>query len=328
MSRQFHSSEAKREKLPLVLGVVAQSGAGKTMSALRLATGIAKVWGGDVVVIDTEARRALAYADRFKFQHIPFAPPFGPLDYIEALEYALTKKPGCIVVESMTHEHNGEGGVLEQYEEYLNEKAGGDWQKRERLSKLAWVKPKAQRKKLKNFIVQIGEKCPIIMTYRAGEKIDFTKTENGKPREMGFRPETTSDLIYEMSAQFLLLPGSDGCPTFHSERKEERAMIKMPEQFRGWFTEGVQLSEEIGERLGRWAKGDAIETPQDAPQGETQSKYRDDAGEVCAAIMDASSLDIVAQIFQSFNAINKEYSPADRKLIIQAKDDAKARLSE
>jgi hypothetical protein len=105
-------------------------------------------------------------------------------------------------------------------------------------------------------------------------------------------------------------------------------MIKMPEQFRGWFTEGVQLSEEIGERLGRWAKGDAIETPQDAPQGETQSKYRDDAGEVCAAIMDASSLDIVAQIFQSFNAINKEYSPADRKLIIQAKDDAKARLSE
>jgi hypothetical protein len=329
MSRQFHSKPAKREECPLIISVVGQSGSGKTYSGLRLATGIARARGGDVVVIDTEALRALAYADQFKFQHIPFSAPFSPRDYKAAIEYALTLNPGCILVESMTHEHSGEGGVLWQHDDYLDRKAGDDWQKRERLKLLAWKEPKAQRNELKNFIIQIGAKCPLVLTYRASEKLDFTKKDGtDKPREMGFRPETTSDLIYEMTAQFLLLPGSDGCPTFQSDRKEERAMIKMPAQFRGWFTDGVQLSEEIGERLAHWAKGDTPTSPQDAPQGATPDKYRDDAGEVCAAIMDASSLDIVAQIFQSFNAINKEYSPADRKLIIQAKDEAKARLSE
>ena len=329
MSRQFHSKPATREECPLIISVVGQSGSGKTYSGLRLASGIARARGGDVVVIDTEALRALAYADKFKFQHIPFCAPFGPRDYKAAIQYALTLNPGCILVESMTHEHSGEGGVLWQHDDYLDRKANDDWKARERLNLLAWKEPKAQRKELNNFIVQIGAKCPIVLTYRASEKLDFTKKEgNDKPREMGFRPETTSDLIYEMTAQFLLLPGADGCPTFQSERKEERAMIKMPAQFRGWFTDGVQLSEEIGERLAHWAKGDSPTAPQDAPQDAQPTKWRDDAAEVCAALQDAPTLEIMAEIFKSFNTIKAQYSEADCRAIVAAKDAAKKQLQE
>ena len=37
-----------------------------------------RVCGGDIFVIDTEARRALHYADAFKFRHVPFGAPFDP----------------------------------------------------------------------------------------------------------------------------------------------------------------------------------------------------------------------------------------------------------
>ncbi len=53
-ARRFVIEPAVRRPVPLLLGLAGPSGSGKTYSALRLATGIAKVAGGDVVVIDTE----------------------------------------------------------------------------------------------------------------------------------------------------------------------------------------------------------------------------------------------------------------------------------
>jgi predicted ABC-type transport system involved in lysophospholipase L1 biosynthesis ATPase subunit len=94
--RRFDIRPAVRQKVPLLLGLAGPSGSGKTYSALRLAAGIAEVTGGDVVVIDTENRRAQHYADQFNFQHIDFAPPYGPLDYLAALQTAERTRPACI----------------------------------------------------------------------------------------------------------------------------------------------------------------------------------------------------------------------------------------
>ena len=66
-ARTFTDKEAKRMHVPLLIGLVGSSGSGKTFSALRIATGIQKVTGGDIYYIDTESRRALHYADAFKF---------------------------------------------------------------------------------------------------------------------------------------------------------------------------------------------------------------------------------------------------------------------
>jgi RecA/RadA recombinase len=110
IGRRFDIRPAVRQKVPLLLGLAGPSGSGKTYSALRLAAGIARVAGGDVVVIDTENRRAQHYADQFTFQHIDFAPPYGPLDYLAALQTAERTRPACIVIDSLSHEHDGEGG--------------------------------------------------------------------------------------------------------------------------------------------------------------------------------------------------------------------------
>ena len=47
-ARIFTARPAVRESVPLLIGLTGPSGGGKTFSALRLATGIQTVTGGDV----------------------------------------------------------------------------------------------------------------------------------------------------------------------------------------------------------------------------------------------------------------------------------------
>ena len=111
--RTFEAHQAVRDFVPLLIGLMGPSGSGKTYSALRLATGIQEVTGGDIYALDTEARRMLHYADRFRFQHVPFAAPFGSLDYLAALRFCVGQGGKTIIVDSMSHEHEGPGGLLD-----------------------------------------------------------------------------------------------------------------------------------------------------------------------------------------------------------------------
>jgi len=65
----------------------------------------------------------------------------------EAILAADAAKYPCIVVDSMTHEWAGEGGVLEMQEAELERMAGNDWEKRERVKMASWIKPKMAHKK-------------------------------------------------------------------------------------------------------------------------------------------------------------------------------------
>jgi len=119
MTRTFETKPAVRSQVPLLIGLVSPSGAGKTYSALRLATGIQRVVGGEIFVVDTESRRALHYAEQFKFKHVQFNAPFGPLDYLAAIEHCVREGAKTIVVDSLSHEHEGPGGVLEMHEQEI-----------------------------------------------------------------------------------------------------------------------------------------------------------------------------------------------------------------
>jgi Ni2+-binding GTPase involved in maturation of urease and hydrogenase len=59
--------QAERTQLYLRCALFSPSGSGKTMTALRMAKGIADKLGTEFAVIDTEARSASKYADRFTF---------------------------------------------------------------------------------------------------------------------------------------------------------------------------------------------------------------------------------------------------------------------
>jgi hypothetical protein len=127
----FEDRPAVPSKVPLLIGIMGPSGGGKTYSALRLASGITRIAGGEFAVIDTESKRALHYASDFKFRHINFAAPFSPLDYLAALEHCAKRGMTTVVVDSMSHEHEGPGGVLEWQAAEVERLSGGDAAKAE-----------------------------------------------------------------------------------------------------------------------------------------------------------------------------------------------------
>lgn len=258
LSRRFDIRQAVREKVPLLLGLAGPSGSGKTYSALRLATGIARVAGGDVVVIDTENRRAQHYADLFAFQHIDFAPPYGPLDYLAAIHTAERTRPACIIIDSLSHEHDGEGGTLDCVTAELDRLAGSDTGLQQKLAAAAWRKPKAARRALLSGLLRL--QSHVIVCIRANERTRMTREAVAEPVDMGLTPIAAPEFLFELTCSALLRAGSQGAPTWASSLPGEHAAIKLPRQFETLFRQDCPLDEAHGEMLARWAAGETLNT--------------------------------------------------------------------
>ncbi len=223
------------------------------MSALRLAKGIC----GDqpFALIDTEAGRAKAYADQFKFDHGDLRPPFRPGAYLEAIVAADEAGYPAIVVDSMSHEHAGDGGLLDWHDEILDKRAGDDWKKREAMNMLAWVEPKGAHKRMVERLLQL--RAHLILCFRAEAKIEMAK-EDGKTviREKkslvgynGWIPIAEKNLPYELTVFHMLIADKPGVP--HP--------IKLQEQHRALFPADVPITEASGAQLAAWARGGQID---------------------------------------------------------------------
>ncbi|HYE57565.1 MAG TPA: AAA family ATPase [Rhodothermales bacterium] len=262
-ARVFEDAPAVRQRVPLIVNIVGPSGSGKTYSALRLATGFQKVTGGDVYVVDTEAKRSLHYADRFKFRHVPFSAPFGPLDYLAAVEHCVKKGAGTVVIDSASHLHEGPGGVLEMHEAEC-QRLSEQWrQTRDKVQIAAWQKPKSELRRFINSILQMP--VNLILCLRAKEKLKVVA--GGKPQPLGFMPIASDELVYEATVSCLLYPGSKGVPAWHPEEMGEKGIVKLPAQFDGFFPKGAALSEDVGAKLAEWAAGGGP-APKPANDGE------------------------------------------------------------
>lgn len=266
ITRTFEDKPATRDRVPLLIGLMGPSGSGKTFSALRLATGIQQVSGGDIYFIDTEARRGLHYADKFKYRHMEFAAPFGSLDYLAAIRHCVNRGAGVVIVDSLSHEHDGPGGVLEQHEQELDRMAGQDYGKRNAMNLIAWAKPKAARRQFISGLLQVN--CNFVFCFRAKEKAKPVK-KDGKTviENQGWMPIAGEEFCYEQTINCLLLPSANGVPTWRSDEPGERAMMKLPEQFRPLFGHGEALTEDMGHRMAEWARG--VEAPSRQVNAET-----------------------------------------------------------
>lgn len=300
----FKIVDAKRERTPLILAVSGPSSSGKTYTACELAVGVQRVTGGRIGLADTEARRGLHYADLFRdsnnlpMRYLDFEPPFGPLRYLEAFDQLIADGCKVIVADSMTHEHNGEGGVMEQIDALLDKWCGDDWKKREANNQRAHGKIKPLRRQLNNRIVQLGRGGTVfILCYRAnvGSKPDKDRDGKNIVRSTGLKQETTSNLIYEVTQGFLLRHGCEGVPDLHAETAEEGVVTKNPLQFRGWFKDGERLTRDHGEKMARWAEGGAganvQSKPASAPASSTPEMPADEFTDVLDQLRLAPDID-------------------------------------
>jgi len=223
---------------------------------MRLAQGIA----GDkpFAVVDTEAGRAKHYADKFKFDHGDLRPPFRPDNYIEAIKQADEQGYPVIVVDSMSHEHAGDGGLLDWHEEELTRMAGTDWKKREACNMAAWVKPKMSHKQMMGKLLQV--RAHLILCFRAEEKVEMKKVD-GKTKivpkvsatgKNGWIPVCEKNLPYELTVSLLLTADNPGVPL----------PIKFQEQHKKLFPLDRQITEESGRLIAQWAKGSETAKPE------------------------------------------------------------------
>lgn len=105
---------ATRTKLTIKLGLQGLPASGKTYSALLLAFGLTGTWE-EVAVIDTESQSSNLYAHLGAFNVLPLAAPFSPERYIEALRYCEQAGMKTVIIDSLSHEWSGQGGLLETH---------------------------------------------------------------------------------------------------------------------------------------------------------------------------------------------------------------------
>jgi hypothetical protein len=256
----FTFRPARRENVPLLIGVAGGTGSGKTYSALRLARGLAN--GQPFAIIDTENGRAKHYADLFpEMRHAEIHAPFRPDKYADAIQAGASEFP-VVVVDSMSHEWAGDGGCLDWHDELM----GGDQKKN--LS--AWIKPKMAHKQMVTRLLQV--RAHVILCFRAEPKVEVGKDGKIVPKPSltgldGWIPIAEKMLPYELTASFLLMADAPGVPK----------PIKLQEQHRPLVPLGAPLDEQVGRALAEWAAGGAAPEPgqPEMPADETAAELED-----------------------------------------------------
>ena len=250
---------AKRESVPLLIGLVGGTGSGKTFTAMRLATGMSQ--GKRFAVIDTENGRASHYADQFQFDCADMRAPFSPDAYTEAIHAADKAGYPVIVVDSTSHVWAGDGGVLDMQEAELDRMAGDDWKKREAVKMAAWIKPKMQHKKMVQSLLQV--KAHVILCFRAEQKIEMVR-ENGKmvihakqslTGLEGWIPVSEKNLPFELTTSILFTADRPGIPQ----------PIKLQDQHKALFPLDRVVDEQSGLKIAQWAAGGVPKATVDIP---------------------------------------------------------------
>jgi len=115
---QFQKATKRQSKMRLAL--IGPSGSGKTYTALTLATALSK----NIAVIDTERGSASLYSDKFDFDVLELH-TFNPQHYIDSIEAAAKAGYTVVVIDSLSHAWEGEGGALEMVDNITAKSAAG-----------------------------------------------------------------------------------------------------------------------------------------------------------------------------------------------------------
>lgn len=242
MAFQF-LEQAVRYQVPVKIALIGPSGSGKTKSSLILCLGLE----GKTVMIDTENKRGLAYADLYKYGYISFDQPFNPERYIEAMEYALSLKANNIIIDSASHEWIGQGGCLEIHSKTTQASNSKN-------SYVAWEKVTPRHNKFVDAIVR----CPVnlILCLRGKDEYVLTGDDNKKaPKKVGIGAQMRDGLEYECTVTFII--------------DAESHMATVSKDFEGFFREPGLIVPEYGAKLKAWANSGSVKPTPPPPQPHT-----------------------------------------------------------
>ena len=180
----------QREGARLLIVLAGVSGSGKTRTAIELAYGLANGRADKIGFIDTENRRGSLYDNVLPKPFLigDLFPPFSPDRYIEAIREFQETGVEVLIIDSVTHEWEGEGGCCD-IAENTNSKLD-DWKKAKKL-----------HKRFMNAMLQCD--MHVICCTRAREKTDFKDPRN--PVALGVQPIQEHNFMFEATASLMML---------------------------------------------------------------------------------------------------------------------------
>ena len=184
----FIRAEKMFAKLRLWLYGISNSG--KSYSALRLFKGI----GGKTAMINTETGRGEIYGNEFEYDIKTIQRPFTIDKYIEAIDEAVAAGYDNIIVDSVSHEWDGSGGILEK-KGRLDEIVGSN-------HFTNWLRPGREHDRFIEYLTHVP--AHLICTARAKSDHILIQNEKGKmePKKVGLAPIMRPGLEYEMLVAF------------------------------------------------------------------------------------------------------------------------------
>lgn len=226
----FQKATKKQQKARVAL--IGAAGSGKTFTSLTLAKNL----GSKIAVIDTERGSASKYSGDVADFDVCELPSFSPRHYIDALKDAGKAGYDVVIIDSLSHAWEGEGGILDQVD-----KRGGKFD--------AWRDMSPQTRELIEAI--LGYPGHVVATMRAKTEYVVEKDERtGKsvPRKVGLAPKFKEGLEFEFDLVGVL--DEDNVLRISKSRapKLNGAVIAKPGSdlavsLREWLEDGVSVEE-------------------------------------------------------------------------------------
>jgi hypothetical protein len=233
--------KAVRHQLKGRIAIDGPGGAGKTFTALRLATPLVK--DGRIAVINTESGAIQKYIGLapdgvpWEFDICELS-SFSPTAYTEAINEAGRSGYSLILIDSLSHAWDGEDGALDQVSRAKDR--GNTF--------TAWKDVTPAHNKMIQAILR--SPCHIIATMRSKTEYVLELNEKGKqvPRKVGMAPiqragmEYEFDLYFSMDDDHVMHVSKSRCPDL------DRAVLVKPsantfEPFARWLEDGADVPE-------------------------------------------------------------------------------------
>lgn len=176
---------AVRHEAKARAAIIGPTGSGKTWTALEWAA----VLGDRVAVIDTENGSASLYSDRYTFDTATWRPPYSASKLTAAIGDAAASYD-VVVIDSLTHFWQGEGGVLDVVDAAAQKARGNQF--------AGWKDGSPVWRALLDSL--IFAPCHVIVTMRS--KMDYVQTQidgRTKVEKVGMAPVARNDVEYEFT---------------------------------------------------------------------------------------------------------------------------------
>ena len=181
--------KATKKRAKARFAIDGPSGSGKTYTALIAATALAD--GGKIAVVDTERGSASLYSDVFDFDVLELD-TYSPELYTKAIKAAEEAGYAVIVIDSLSHAWEGEGGALDLVDNAAARSRSGN-------SYTAWRDVTPIHRRMVDTILQ--SKAHVIVTMRS--KMEYIIETNSKgqqvPRKVGMAPIQRQGMEYEFT---------------------------------------------------------------------------------------------------------------------------------